>query len=62
MCSRLMVPRNVEHLTAVMNLSLTFLPGDEHVIVDLLQINGSTPKEGWILQDGKPDMAYLFQP
>ena len=54
---RLMIPRNFEHLTAVMNLPLPFLPGDEHVIVELLQASGSAPTEGWILPDGKRDIV-----
>ena len=44
-----MIPRIVEHLTAVMDLATD--------VVDVLQIPGSTPKEGWILQDGKPDSS-----
>ena len=52
-----MIPRNFEHLTAVMNLPLPFLPGDEHVIVELLQASGSAPTEGWILPDGKRDIV-----
>ena len=47
-----MIPRSVEHLTAVMDLAR-----DVEFVVDVLQFPGSAPKEGWILQDGTRDTS-----
>ena len=54
---RLMVPRSVEHLVAVMDL----VKKEEEFLVDLLQISGSTTHEGWILPDGKSTHKIVFQ-